>query len=472
MEEFNCTICHMVMTDPVRCQEEHLFCRGCIESWLKSCPTCPVDKKKIKNGNKKGVFDARMAKSFIDKLTIKCPTGCSNTNANSNTNNFVNGDDEQALKRPKLSPSVDQSAENCKWTGVVGDVGEHLATCDHVRHPCVHADRGCTHTSTSSAMEQHRLTQCEYTLLSCKLCAVSYMRKDKGQHTLTCTKWPTRCKNSGCEVVVPSDEMKSHNVTCPMMLIACPLRESLGCTVSRCRKDMSSHAENATEHMALIIGKLSAQDSKMKAQESKIAAQDCKIKRFESEIAKQDCKLLAQTSQIEKHLVMISHLQSSHDKHVVALEKQKVELPHWITTNYMWQIDDFTCFRPHVSEAVRFGGFLASFYLSPPALGGSGDSSPHPHLHPPHHGLYLRFHDALAGNVRCDFLLVCPNATTPEQHYTSNCIDSFSGKNNFTVGLPEFIPSAQLQSGGFINNSFRNRLTIRCTVSVEADYYD
>jgi hypothetical protein len=435
MDEFNCTICHMVMKDPVRCQDEHLFCRACIESWLLTSTSCPVDRKQI--DPKTGVFVARMASTFIDKLKIRCPTTCS-------TGRLVEPEVEQASKKAKLSVDADISTVTnttgcCSWTGLVGEVSEHLEKCDKVLSACCHADRGCTHLCIRSEMELHRLNDCAYTLMTCKLCTASYMRKDKASHTLSCSKWPTKCKNSSCDVVVPNDEIAEHVKICPMQLIPCPLRETIGCTASRTRKDMPNHAENAGVHMSLLVEKIASQDAIIKTHKSEMC-----------ELVKEVTAYKAKANHLEVELKDLSKM----------LKRQKVELPHWVTTYYMWKIHNFNINQSYATDEVNLGGYTGVFTLTPPSSkeGTAG-----------HHGVFLQFTNSMPGAVRCDVKLC--HYGTPKKHHTGNVLDRCGYGNKFIIGIPEFISTAALHTGEFVKGE-RNRMLIRFTVSIEADYYD
>ena len=69
-EDIICIICKQVVDGPVCCSDDHLFCRECIEEWLKVSPTCPVDRQPMTSSDLKSV--QRPLMSILMSLRIKC----------------------------------------------------------------------------------------------------------------------------------------------------------------------------------------------------------------------------------------------------------------------------------------------------------------------------------------------------------------------------------------------------------------
>ncbi len=52
-EELICSICSEVLESPLTTECEHLFCRDCINDWLRENRTCPIDRLYIHQRNLK-----------------------------------------------------------------------------------------------------------------------------------------------------------------------------------------------------------------------------------------------------------------------------------------------------------------------------------------------------------------------------------------------------------------------------------
>lgn len=72
-EDFICSICNMVLEDPLCSICEHMFCRECIHSWLLQEECCPEDQKKLKVDQLKP--PARIVRNLLNKMIIKCDFG-------------------------------------------------------------------------------------------------------------------------------------------------------------------------------------------------------------------------------------------------------------------------------------------------------------------------------------------------------------------------------------------------------------
>lgn len=72
-DEFQCSICTMILEDPVNTPCEHSYCRECIKSWLSVNQTCPADRRPLT------VLDltkqSRPFRNLLNKLEIKCDFG-------------------------------------------------------------------------------------------------------------------------------------------------------------------------------------------------------------------------------------------------------------------------------------------------------------------------------------------------------------------------------------------------------------
>lgn len=69
-EEFLCNICTMVIEEAMQSPCDHLFCKECIETWLKTDRSCPVDRGPLDVDNLRSA--ARFFRNLLEKFLIKC----------------------------------------------------------------------------------------------------------------------------------------------------------------------------------------------------------------------------------------------------------------------------------------------------------------------------------------------------------------------------------------------------------------
>lgn len=72
-EEFHCTICTMVLENPMQSPCEHIFCNECIEGWLRVEESCPIDRCFLHADDLKPT--PRYFRNMLDKLEIRCSFG-------------------------------------------------------------------------------------------------------------------------------------------------------------------------------------------------------------------------------------------------------------------------------------------------------------------------------------------------------------------------------------------------------------
>lgn len=72
-EEFHCSICTMVLENPMQSPCEHIYCAECIKGWLKVDASCPVDRCSLAMDNLKPA--PRYFRNMLDKVEIRCSFG-------------------------------------------------------------------------------------------------------------------------------------------------------------------------------------------------------------------------------------------------------------------------------------------------------------------------------------------------------------------------------------------------------------
>lgn len=69
-EEFLCSICTMVLEEPMQSKCDHLFCIECIKLWLSTDKSCPVDRGFLEFDDLRPA--ARFFRNLLEKFMIKC----------------------------------------------------------------------------------------------------------------------------------------------------------------------------------------------------------------------------------------------------------------------------------------------------------------------------------------------------------------------------------------------------------------
>lgn len=69
-EEFICTICTLVLENPIQTPCEHSFCNECIKGWLTIDKTCPVDRRPLVTNDL--IVPSRVLRNLLNNLDIAC----------------------------------------------------------------------------------------------------------------------------------------------------------------------------------------------------------------------------------------------------------------------------------------------------------------------------------------------------------------------------------------------------------------
>ena len=145
----------------------------------------------------------------------------------------------------------DNMERGCRWTGTIGNLDNHTATCQFALVPCPNK---CEDNKGAGEMylmkkdlDKHLKTKCPKRAYECQHCG------EKGtyasiteDHNKVCNKKIVPCPNkgSGCPLSMERGKTKQHvRSVCDYTEVACAY-ESLGCGVRMLRKDIKKHQEN------------------------------------------------------------------------------------------------------------------------------------------------------------------------------------------------------------------------------------
>ena len=153
------------------------------------------------------------------------------------------------------------SERGCQWTGTVGTLDDHIASCQFALVPCPNK---CEEDKDAGELllirkhlDQHLKTVCPKRAYECPHCG------EKGtfasiteDHDQVCEKKIVACPNkgSGCSLSMERGETKEHvSSDCEYTEVAC-VYESLGCGVRMLRKDREKHEKEGREkHVDLSL---------------------------------------------------------------------------------------------------------------------------------------------------------------------------------------------------------------------------
>ena len=146
------------------------------------------------------------------------------------------------------------SERGCQWTGTVGTLDDHIASCQFALVPCPNKceeDKGAGELLLiRKHLHQHLKKKCPKRAYKCPHC------REKGtfasiteDHDQVCEKKVVACPNkgSGCPLSMERGKTKEHvSRYCEYTEVAC-VYESLGCGVRMLRKDRKKHERSASQ---------------------------------------------------------------------------------------------------------------------------------------------------------------------------------------------------------------------------------
>jgi hypothetical protein len=73
LNDFMCAVCTDVARCPMKCRNEHIFCKFCINSWLENHGTCPTCSTGL---TQESLTVARIAANVLAEHTVRCLSRC------------------------------------------------------------------------------------------------------------------------------------------------------------------------------------------------------------------------------------------------------------------------------------------------------------------------------------------------------------------------------------------------------------
>ena len=173
-----------------------------------------------------------------------------------------------------------KSESGCQWTGTVGTLDDHIASCQFALVPCPNKcgeDKGAGELLLiRKHLDQHLKTKCPKRAYECPHC------REKGtfasiteDHDQVCKKKIVACPNkgSGCSIAVEQGEIVEHLFDCEYTEVAC-VYESLGCGFGILRKDREKHeTEYREKHLDLSLATVGSLSEQLLEQNEMLSAQ-------------------------------------------------------------------------------------------------------------------------------------------------------------------------------------------------------
>eukprot|EP01017_Pseudomicrothorax_dubius_P017780 TRINITY_DN19940_c0_g1_i1.p1 TRINITY_DN19940_c0_g1~~TRINITY_DN19940_c0_g1_i1.p1 ORF type:complete len:365 (+),score=46.30 TRINITY_DN19940_c0_g1_i1:46-1095(+) len=208
-----CQICNKLPIEPKKDGCGHIFCQGCILSFVKLNKTCPISKEELSE-EELGPVDSHRRNS-LHKLRFVCPN----------------------------------DPEGCRWSGTLRDYEDHAEKCEMRIVKCPYY--GCNQYVEYSFLSQHK-EDCQYRTYICEICKSLIASSQLRKHREGCLDVRVVC-GLGCRKSFPKSQYKQHTLyECPKRLTYCDYWE-LGCTELVTKECFEQHCiDYAKEHREMF----------------------------------------------------------------------------------------------------------------------------------------------------------------------------------------------------------------------------
>ncbi|XP_077986333.1 TNF receptor-associated factor 2-like isoform X2 [Glandiceps talaboti] len=222
--KFLCTLCHLILKDPVQTYCGHRYCRSCIDEILSQ----PGHHVCVECGEEYGDEPESLittSQVFPDK----------------------------AIQRELRLIKVRCINDGCDWEGAFKDYEDHIIICDYEVIMCI--KRGCDQRILRGNLVNHLDTQCVMRVVQCEYCDEDITWKELKEHHKKCPKFLITCRFCG-KNNIPRYEFAAHidvkKGDCKKKVAPCNY-EKLGCEEMVEVEKMSVHLQGAVVyHMDLL----------------------------------------------------------------------------------------------------------------------------------------------------------------------------------------------------------------------------
>ena len=210
---FICPICKYIVFEPRMdaCKCSKLYCKNCIEEFLKSHGNiCFVCNKKLL---KEPIY-VPWIENHIKQFEMNCQ-------------NFTRG---------------------CNWVGKVGEYNAHLLNCKKEQIIC--PNKECNAIILREDFNCH-IEKCRVNTNICNLCGLKIKKEEIKMHDLECLKKEILCPKN-CGEKFERAKLEEHLKKCKMIQIDCPFK-AVGCTEKFQINNFNEKNKNNESHLNLLL---------------------------------------------------------------------------------------------------------------------------------------------------------------------------------------------------------------------------
>ena len=246
---------------------------GTLDNHIASCQFALVPCPNKCKENKGAGMLLLVRKDLNKHLKIQCPKRayeCFYCGEKGTFANITEGHEKICEKKTIACPNkrrgCSQNTEKgCQWTGTIGTLDDHIASCQFALVPCPNKcreDKGAGELLLiKKDLDRHLNMKCPKRAYDCFYCGEEgTFASITEDHEKLCKKKIIACPNkrSGCSLSMKQEKIKEHvSSNCKFAEVAC-VYESLGCGVRMLRKDIVEHQENDDKvHLHLMLKSLS-----------------------------------------------------------------------------------------------------------------------------------------------------------------------------------------------------------------------
>lgn len=210
LKEFICPIGQGIVNDAVQLPCAHMYCKECIEMWLKEKGQCPTCQLHISSDS---IRPCRVAKNMVNDATVKCEYSTCDWKGKY-------GDFSKHMKSCQFRSMKCPNPE-CKVEFLASKLNEHLLVCKFKRVKCA----TCATMVAEDKINDHIENKCLKRLVPCQLCG-SKQRADymEDHMTTTCSEAESKCTIPGCNSTFKLKDTDIHHISCEtkhFILLAC-----------------------------------------------------------------------------------------------------------------------------------------------------------------------------------------------------------------------------------------------------------
>eukprot|EP00112_Aurelia_sp_Birch-Aquarium-sp1_P013473 Seg2861.5 transcript_id=Seg2861.5/GoldUCD/mRNA.D3Y31 product="TNF receptor-associated factor 3" protein_id=Seg2861.5/GoldUCD/D3Y31 len=225
IEDFTCSVCHLVLREPLQLKDGRRICTSCFED---------EDQESTKRMMTNGETSA--------------------TNAALNSKSKICFPDKFA-RRAILEMIVycKYREHGCQWIGPIADFEKHVETCEMQPKICPE----CGQNVTAKFLQWHLAEQCSERKTTCNFCEMVMRHGALENHQRQCSLKPVSCGN--CDTVLHPEEVEDHQkISCEGTSAKCPFDEE-GCKHEKVmtKGELHKHIETIVAfHILLLFARI------------------------------------------------------------------------------------------------------------------------------------------------------------------------------------------------------------------------